>query len=41
MALQHRLRRNPLDEARAAVRVERAIEEVFGQEKARQQKAAP
>jgi magnesium chelatase subunit I len=30
MALQHRLRRNPLDEARAAVRVERTVEEVFG-----------
>jgi magnesium chelatase subunit I len=30
MSLQHRLRRNPLDEARAAVRVERATEEVFG-----------
>ncbi|MFN7321581.1 MAG: magnesium chelatase ATPase subunit I [Methylobacterium sp.] len=39
MALQHRLRRNPLDEARAAVRVERAIEEVFGQEKNGQEKA--
>jgi magnesium chelatase subunit I len=38
MALQHRLRRNPLDEARAAVRVERAIEEVFGQEKNGQEK---
>lgn len=33
MALQHRLRRNPLDEARAAVRVERAIEDIFGPEK--------
>ncbi len=29
-ALGHRLRRNPLDESRALVRVERAVEEVFG-----------
>jgi magnesium chelatase subunit I len=30
MALRHRLRRDPLDEARSTVRVERAIAEVFG-----------
>lgn len=29
-ALGHRLRRNPLDESRALVRVERAVDEVFG-----------
>ncbi|QJE74236.1 magnesium chelatase ATPase subunit I [Aerophototrophica crusticola] len=29
-ALRHRLRRNPLDEAGSGVRVERALEEVFG-----------
>jgi len=29
-ALRHRLRRNPLDEAGSTVRVERALEEVFG-----------
>ena len=29
-ALRHRLRRNPLDEAVATTRVERAIEEIFG-----------
>jgi magnesium chelatase subunit I len=29
-ALRHRLRRNPLDEAGSTVRVERAIEELFG-----------
>ncbi len=29
MALRHRLRRNPLDEARAGIRVERALSEVF------------
>lgn len=30
MALRHRLRRNPLDEARSTVRVDRALEEIFG-----------
>jgi magnesium chelatase subunit I len=30
MALRHRLRRNPLDEAGSTVRVERALAEVFG-----------
>ena len=30
MALRHRLRKNPLDDADAAVRVERAVEEVLG-----------
>jgi magnesium chelatase subunit I len=30
MALRHRLRRNVLDDSRATVRVERALEEVFG-----------
>jgi magnesium chelatase subunit I len=30
MALRHRLRRNPLDESRSTVRVERAISEVMG-----------
>lgn len=30
MALRHRLRRDPLDESRSTVRVERAITEVFG-----------
>ena len=30
MALGHRLRRNPLDETVATVRVERAVEELFG-----------
>ncbi|MFN3671533.1 MAG: magnesium chelatase ATPase subunit I [Bosea sp. (in: a-proteobacteria)] len=30
MALRHRLRRNPLDEARSTTRVDRALEEVFG-----------
>ena len=30
MALRHRLRRSPLDEGRSGVRVERAIQEVFG-----------
>jgi len=29
MALRHRLRRNPLDESRAGVRVERALAEIF------------
>jgi magnesium chelatase subunit I len=29
MAISHRLRRNPLDDAGSGVRVERAIEEVF------------
>jgi magnesium chelatase subunit I len=29
-SLSHRLRRNPLDESASAVRVERAVEEVFG-----------
>ncbi len=29
-ALRHRLRRNPLDEAGSAARIERALEEVFG-----------
>jgi magnesium chelatase subunit I len=29
-ALRHRLRRNPLDEAVATTRVERALAEVFG-----------
>jgi len=29
-ALRHRLRRNPLDEAGSGVRIERAVEEVFG-----------
>lgn len=30
MALRHRLRRNPLDEAGSTVRIERALEELFG-----------
>jgi magnesium chelatase subunit I len=30
MALRHRLRRNPLDEARSTARVDRALEEIFG-----------
>ena len=30
MALSHRLRRNPLDDAGSAVRVERALAEAFG-----------
>jgi magnesium chelatase subunit I len=30
MALRHRLRRNPLDEARSTLRVDRALEEIFG-----------
>ncbi len=30
MALRHRLRRDPLDETGSAVRIERAVEEVFG-----------
>ena len=30
MVLGHRLRRNPLDEATASVRVERAVHELFG-----------
>ncbi len=30
MALRHRLRRNPLDEARATLRVERALDDIFG-----------
>lgn len=30
MALRHRLRRNPLDEARSTVRVDRALDEIFG-----------
>ena len=30
MALGHRLRRNPLDESSAGVRVERVLEEVLG-----------
>jgi magnesium chelatase subunit I len=30
MALSHRLRRNPLDDAGSAIRVQRAIVEVFG-----------
>ena len=29
-ALRHRLRRNPLDEAGSTVRIERAVEELFG-----------
>jgi magnesium chelatase subunit I len=29
-ALRHRLRRNPLDEAGSTVRVQRAVEEIFG-----------
>ena len=29
-ALRHRLRRNPLDESGADVRIDRAVEEVFG-----------
>jgi magnesium chelatase subunit I len=29
-ALRHRLRRNPLDEAGSTVRVERAVQELFG-----------
>jgi magnesium chelatase subunit I len=29
MALRHRLRRNPLDEAGSTVRIERALEELF------------
>jgi magnesium chelatase subunit I len=30
LALRHRLRRNPLDDAVATTRVARAVEEVFG-----------
>jgi magnesium chelatase subunit I len=30
LALRHRLRRNPLDEAVATTRVERAVVELFG-----------
>ena len=30
VALRHRLRRNPLDEAGSTVRIERALAEVFG-----------
>jgi magnesium chelatase subunit I len=30
MALRHRLRRNPLDEARSTIRVDLALEEIFG-----------
>jgi magnesium chelatase subunit I len=30
MALRHRLRRNPLDEAGSTVRIERAMTELFG-----------
>jgi magnesium chelatase subunit I len=30
MALRHRLRRNPLDEAGSTVRIERAMSELFG-----------
>jgi magnesium chelatase subunit I len=30
MALRHRLRRNPLDEAGSTARVEKTIAEVFG-----------
>ncbi len=30
MALRHRLRRNPLDEAGSTVRIERALSELFG-----------
>ncbi len=30
MALRHRLRRNPLDEAGSSVRIERALDEIFG-----------
>jgi magnesium chelatase subunit I len=30
LALRHRLRRNPLDESRSTVRIERALEEMFG-----------
>ena len=29
-ALRHRLRRNPLDEAGSTIRVERAVQELFG-----------
>ncbi len=39
-ALRHRLRRDPLDEAGSGVRVERALEELFGPEKV-QPAAAP
>jgi magnesium chelatase subunit I len=35
LALAHRLRRNPLDEARSTLRVERAVAEVFGTGSAR------
>jgi magnesium chelatase subunit I len=35
MVLRHRLRRNPLEDAGSAVRVERAVEAVFGAEGAR------
>ena len=31
MALRHRLRRNPLDEAGSTVRIERAMSELFGE----------
>lgn len=34
LALSHRLRRNPLDDARSTVRVERALEEIFAQRSA-------
>jgi magnesium chelatase subunit I len=30
-ALRHRLRRDPLDESGSSVRVDRAVEEVFGE----------
>jgi magnesium chelatase subunit I len=29
-ALRHRLRRNPLDEGGSTVRIDRAVEELFG-----------
>jgi magnesium chelatase subunit I len=31
MALRHRLRRNPLDSSGSAVRIERAMSELFGE----------
>ena len=40
-ALRHRLRRNPLDEADASVRVERVVSELFGADAAPSQAGAP
>jgi len=35
LALRHRLRRNPLDQTGSTVRIERALDEVFGAAKER------